>query len=151
MVAHLHVLGCANFHKLGRSQHSIRATNMLTFFFIVFSLSVVASIYKQSIEPMIIIGTINVLAYWSLTAFLQNNPEAVVHSEAVVQETPPTIAQLDIRSKVQGSEPELTQQGSRLETLPPIAEPPQPNPAKSENVIVRPAKPTPSRGTSDYF
>jgi hypothetical protein len=118
---------------------------MLTFFFIVFSLSVVASIYKQSIEPMAIIGTVNILAYWSLTALIQDHPKPVV------QEKPPTIAQLDIRSKVQASEPKLTQQGSRLETLPPIAESPQPNPAKSDNESVRPAKPTSSRGTSDYF
>lgn len=121
---------------------------MIIFFLIVFSISVMLSIYTQSIEPIIIIGVVNIfaiLAFWSLTALSQSSTD-------IAPQTPSsTIAQLDVRSKEDLAKTDTPEQKSSLETLSLIVEHPQSNPAKSDKASIRPAKPMPSRGTSDYF
>ncbi|MDT8924699.1 hypothetical protein RBE51_17970 [Pseudomonas taiwanensis] len=118
---------------------------MLILFLITFSISVVISIYNQSIEPLIIIGVVNLLAFWACNVFLEIPPEPVADS------APTSIASLDIKPAIEALNPGEQQMGSKLEELPPVIE--IEKSGKAEDGYTQRFQPRSigNRNTSDYF
>ncbi|WP_410951699.1 hypothetical protein [Pseudomonas sp. S1(2024)] len=118
---------------------------MLIVFLIILSVVLLISIYSQSLAPLHIFITASIIFYFTLNVLLDNR------QNNELQTAPSSIAQLDIKSKAELTNTDIRKHKSSLETLKPIPEQPQSNLTKPDNERSRPVRPTPSRGTSDYF
>ncbi|AYG48282.1 hypothetical protein DV532_28890 (plasmid) [Pseudomonas sp. Leaf58] len=118
---------------------------MLIVFLIILSVILLISIYSQSLAPLFTFGTTSLIFYFTLHVLFDNR------QNIELQTAPSSIARLDIGSKAELTNTDIRKHKSSLETLKPIPEQPQSTLTKPDNERSKPDRPTPSRGTSDYF